>query len=195
MGRSRAVGRDDAVTDAEARLAALEAHEEIRQLTARYALALDSRDVAALAGLFVDDVRTGDGGVGRAALAAWFDRILRPYTVTFHLVGNQVVDLVDADHATGVVYCRPEHRVGDQWIVMPMQYWDRYERRAGRWLFKSRSVHAFYAADVRRNPATVPGRFEFPGNPLLTRADLPERWDSWREFWRGDPDPDPEAGS
>jgi hypothetical protein len=171
------------MTDTNARVAALEAREEIRQLAARYAVALDSRDVRTLVELFVDDVRTADGGVGRDALAAWFDPILRPYGITFHFIGNHVIDLVDDDHATGIVYCRPEHEVGDLWVVMPVQYWDRYERRAGRWYFKSRSVHAFYAADVNENPLAVPGRFHFPGNPLITEADLPERWPSWREFW------------
>ena len=171
------------MTDIEARLAALEASEAIRQLVARYAVALDSRNVADLVDLFVDDVRTHDGGTGRDALAAWFDAILRPYTTTFHHLGGHVIDLVDADHATGVLYCRPEHEVGEDWVVMPMQYWDRYERRDGRWYFRSRSVHAFYAADVRDHPAGAPGRFHFPGNPLVTVADLPQRWPSWQSFW------------
>lgn len=173
--------------DLEARLAALEAREAIRQLVARYALALDSRNVADLADLFVSDVRTADGRQGRGALAEWFDGILRPYTTTFHLIGGHVIDLVDADHATGVLYCRPEHEVGDQWIVMPVQYWDRYAREDGRWYFRSRSVHAFYAADVLQNPTAVPGRFNFPGNPLITKADLPERWESWQRFWSTSP--------
>ena len=169
--------------DVEARLRAMEAREAIRQLVAHYALALDSRDTRTLAGLFVDDVKTGDGRVGRIALQDWFDGILRPYTITFHLIGNHVIDLVDETHATGVLYCRPEHQVGDQWIVMPLQYWDRYERHAGDWFFKSRSIHPFYAADVLQNPAQVPGRFNFPGNPMLDGADLPERWETWRRFW------------
>ena len=79
------------------RLAKLEAHEQIRQLAARYALALDSRDVATLVSLFVDDVQTGDGRVGREALAEWFDPILRPYRTTFHIIGNHIIDLVDED--------------------------------------------------------------------------------------------------
>jgi hypothetical protein len=74
------------------RLARLEAYEEIRQLAARYALALDSRDVPTLASLFVDDVQTGDGGVGHEALAKWFDPVLRPYGITFHLIGNHIID-------------------------------------------------------------------------------------------------------
>ena len=151
----------------EARLAKLEAHEEIRQLAARYALALDSRDVATLASLFVDDVQTGDGRVGREALAEWFDPILRPYRTTFHIIGNHIIDLVDDDHATGVVYCRPEHEVGDLWVVMPMQYWDRYERQDGQWRFRSRRPVVFYAADVLEHPLRVEDRFHFPDNPMI----------------------------
>ncbi|WP_169808637.1 nuclear transport factor 2 family protein [Microtetraspora niveoalba] len=175
------------MNDLEARVRRLEAVEEIRQLVSRYALALDGRDVTAMAALFVEDVRTHGGGVGREALAEWFGEILRPFTTTFHLVGNHVIDFVDEDRATGVVYCRPEHEVGDLWVVMPMQYWDRYERRDGHWYFASRSTHVFYAADVGENPLRVPGRFNFPGNPFIREADLPERWESWRRFWSTDP--------
>ena len=49
------------------------AHEEIRQLAARYALAIDSRDLDSLVGLFVDDVRVGRDERGREALRASFD--------------------------------------------------------------------------------------------------------------------------
>lgn len=165
------------------RLERLEGYEAIRQLASRYAAALDRRDVSAMAELFVDDVATADGGVGREALAAWLDPVLRPYSTTFHLIGNHVIDFQDDDHATGIVYCRPEHEVGDQWIVMPMQYWDRYERRGGDWFFKSRSPKVFYAADVLEHPLRVPDRFNFPGNPMITRAELPGRWESWQHFW------------
>ena len=37
------------------------AYEEIRQLVSRYAVATDRRDIDALVGLFVDDVRVGVG--------------------------------------------------------------------------------------------------------------------------------------
>lgn len=167
----------------EQRLARLEAYEAIRQLASRYAAALDRRDVGAMVELFVEDVRTGDGGVGRDALAAWLDPVLRPYRITFHLIGNHVIDLADDDHASGIVYCRPEHEVGRQWIVMPMQYWDRYERRDGAWYFKSRTPKVFYAADVLDRPSDVAHRFDFPGNPMITSAELPEREESWRRFW------------
>ena len=44
---------------AEQRLDRLESIEEIRQLVARYALAIDTRDLEALAGLFSPSVRIG----------------------------------------------------------------------------------------------------------------------------------------
>jgi hypothetical protein len=171
----------------DARIQALEAYEQIRQLAARHAHALDSRDIDELVALFVEDVQAGDGRVGRRALADWYDTVLRAFTTTFHLIGNHIIDLIDADHATGIVYCRPEHEAGDLWIVMPLQYWDRYERRDGTWYFESRSIHAFYAADVLETPTSLPGRFHFPGHPILKKAELPERWGSWQRFWAADP--------
>jgi len=172
--------------DLAARVDRLDSTEQIRQLAYRYAQALDSRDVTGLAALFVEDVTTHDGRVGREALAEWYDPVLRPYGITFHLVANHVIEFTDPDHATGTVYCRPEHEVDGEWIVMPMQYWDRYERRDGQWYFKSRSTHVFYAADVAASPLAASGRFHFPGNPFISRADLPERWQTWRDFWSAD---------
>jgi hypothetical protein len=173
------------------RIRELEAYEQIRQLAARYALALDSRDIDELVMLFVEDVEVPDGETGRAALGAWFSTVLKSFNVTFHLIGNHIIDLIDDDHAIGTLYCRAEHEVGESWIVMPMQYWDQYEFRDGTWYISSRTAHAFYAADIMENPTDVPGRFHFPGSPVLTAADLPERWDTWRRFWAADPAGDP----
>jgi SnoaL-like domain len=168
----------------EERIDRLEAEAEIRQLAARYSVALDSRNVPDLVALFATDVQTGDGGVGRDALAQWFDPVLRPYGITFHLIGNHVIDRTGVDTARGLVYCRAEHEVGEQWIVMPVVYHDRYVREPdGHWYFRSRKPKPLYAADVNENPLQVPGRFNFPGNPLIVAATLPEEWPSWQEFW------------
>ena len=53
------------------------AHDEIRLLASRYAVAVDSRDLDELVSLFVDDVRVGRDGdgnplVGRDALRESF---------------------------------------------------------------------------------------------------------------------------
>ncbi len=66
---------------------------------------------------------------------------------------------------------------------MAVCYFDRYERRDGDWFFKSRKPVVFYAVDVLQHPLRVEDRFHFPGNPMLDKAELPERWETWQTFW------------
>lgn len=159
----------------------LVAHEQIRQLASRYAVAIDSRDVDALVALFVDDVRVGRSARGRDALRASFDESLRAIGVSILDVGTHVIDLVDDDHATGTVYCHGEIQDGERWIHQAIVYRDTYERRDGAWLFVRRIHELFYGAEVGVNPLGLP-----PANwpeHHDGRGTLPERWDTWREFW------------
>src|SRR2546421_374171 len=80
----------------------------IRQLAARYALAVDSRDLDALVELFVPDVDCGRWGTGRPALRSFFASVLERFHRSVHLVAGHVIDLRGAE-ASGVVYCRAEH--------------------------------------------------------------------------------------
>lgn len=159
----------------------LVAHEQIRQLASRYAVAIDSRDLDALVALFVDDVRVGRSARGRDALRASFDESLRAIGVSILNVGTHVIDLVDDDHATGTVYCHGEIQDGERWIHQAIVYRDTYERRDGAWLFVRRIHELFYGAEVGVNPLGLP-----PANwpeHHDGRGTLPERWDTWREFW------------
>jgi hypothetical protein len=173
------------MTEAAQRIARLEAFEQIRELTARHAQALDFRDLDALVALYVEDVQAPDGRAGRAALGEWFDHALRAYSVSFHLIGNHLIDVLGDDRARGTLYCRAEYQVADRWIVMPMQYEDHYEQHDGSWLLRQRTARAFYAADVLERPSALPGRFDFPGHPEIRAAELPEAWQSWQRFWNG----------
>ena len=65
------------MNDLAARIDRLESIESIRQLAAKYSLALDMRDGDAWVGLFPQDVRVGNGETGRAALRRWFDDTMR----------------------------------------------------------------------------------------------------------------------
>jgi hypothetical protein len=161
-------------------LAELLAHEEIRQLAAHYAVYVDRRDFDALVQLFVDDVRVGRDTYGRSALKVSFEEQLRAVPISILNVGTHAIDLVDDDHATGVVYCKGEIQDGDRWIHQAIVYSDTYERRAGHWYFVRRVHELFYGAEVGVNPLTLP-----PANwPQQHdgKGTLPEKWDSWQQF-------------
>ena len=158
----------------------LVAHEEIRQLAAHYAVYVDRRDFDALVLLFIDDVRVGRDTYGREALWESFAGQMRAVPVTILNVGTHAIDLVDDDHATGVVYCKGELRDGDRWIHQAIVYSDTYERREGRWYFVRRIHELFYGAEVGVNPLTLP-----PANWPQHHdgmGTLPEKWDTWRSF-------------
>lgn len=168
-------------TDAE-RLARLESLDEIRQLVAKYCLALDMRDLDALCGLFPEDVRVSREASGRQALKIWFDQTLREqFTGTAHVTGNHIIEFDDDATARGLVYSRNEHETGDEWIIMTMMYWDRYERIDGRWLFRRRLPLYWYATDLNRPPIGAnkmrwPDREPYEGG----YADF---FPAWRKFW------------
>ena len=158
-------------------------HDQIRQLAAHYAVAVDSRDLDTLVGLFVDDVRVGRDTSGRDALRASFDESLRGIGISILNVGTHAIDLVDDDHATGVVYCKGEIQDGDRWVHQAIVYFDTYERRDGRWYFVRRAHELFYGAELGVNPLGLgPANWPERHAGLGTR---PDRWETWRRFWEG----------
>lgn len=163
------------------RLERLEGREEIRELATRYAIAVDSRDLDALVGLFVEDVRVGRDEAGRDALRSFFDRSLREVGVTILMVAGHTIDFDGVNHARGVVYCRGEIEVGGQWVIQAIQYRDTYERRDGRWYFARRDHLLWYGADVLRRPLGL-APADWPARPT-GRGTLPEVWPTWAEFW------------
>jgi hypothetical protein len=163
------------------RIERLESIEQIRQLPARYALALDMRDLDALAGLFPEDVEVGKSR-GREALRAWFDTTLRvQFAGTAHHVGNHVIEFEDADHARGVVYSKNEHETGTEWVIMQMMYVDDYERTAGRWFFRRRLPLYWYATDMNK-PPLGPDKMRWPGVTPY-EGGFHQLFPSWNEFW------------
>ena len=164
-----------------AALGRLEAYEAIRQLAARYAVAVDARDLDTLVALFVPDVRVGAGATGREALRDSFDASLRAIGISVLNVGTHVIDLVDADRATGIVYCKGEIQDGERWIHQAIVYDDEYRRVEGAWYFVRRVHRLFYGAEVGVNPLGLPPA-EWPRHHDGTGT-LPAAWATWERFW------------
>lgn len=165
-----------------ARIDRLESLDAIRQLAAKYALALDMRDMDAMVGLFPPDVRVGKEASGRAALRAYMDRTLRsPFTGTSHHIGGHVIEFDDPDHAHGIVYSKNEHETGDEWVIMQMMYADDYVRVDGRWHFARRLPLYWYATDLNK-PPIGPNKMRWPGGDW-SEGNFHALFPSFAEFW------------
>ena len=169
----------------EARLDRLESLDAIRQLVAKYCLALDMRDLDALCGLFPEDVRVSRDETGRRALKVWFDQTLRDqFTGTAHVTGNHIIEFDDPDHARGLVYSRNEHETGEEWVIMTMVYWDRYERVGGAWLFRRRLPLYWYATDLNAPPVGEK-KMRWPDREAYDGG-FAQFFPSWERFWSDD---------
>lgn len=164
----------------------MESLAQIRQLVMRYAHAIDSRNIDAMAGLFAPNVRVGKKESGREAIGKWYDRALRNPKTSIHFVVNHIIDFDDADHARGVVYCRDELEMVEsgEWQVGTIQYWDTYERFDGEWCFVERKFHRWYIVDALTRPGHGAGLNT--DDPLFARQ-LPEAYPTWHEFWAREP--------
>ena len=172
----------------EARIDRLESLDAIRQLPAKYALALDMRDMEAMVSLFPADVRVGKDASGRQALRAYMDRTLRsPFTGTSHHIGGHVIEFDDADHAHGVVYSKNEHETGDEWVIMQMMYVDDYVRADGRWHFARRLPLYWYATDLNQPPIGA-NKMRWPDTAWV-QGNYHKLFPSYAEFWSRDGDP------
>ncbi|MGP3791590.1 nuclear transport factor 2 family protein [Pseudomonas sp. B392_1p] len=169
-----------------ARLERVEAQLAIGQLPARYALAVDGRDLDALAELFAEDVDCGRWGKGREALKNFYasESILQAFYRSVHQICGQTLEFQDAEHATGTVYCRAEHEDGEHWVVMAICYFDQYQRHDGRWYFVRRDERHWYSTDWQQRPGN-PTWQSWPGKYTEARYQprLPAGFPSWEGFW------------
>ena len=169
------------MSDLQTRLERIEAQLAIQQLAARYAVAVDARDLDGWVQLFVAEVDCGRYGRGRDALKQFIEPAVRTFYRSIHQICGHVIDLVDADHAQGTVYCRAEHEAADQWVVMAICYFDTYERRDGQWYFVRRAEKHWYSTDVLSRPGQP--RFQNWGAWQDREPALPHHFPTWRGFW------------
>ncbi len=132
------------------------AYEEIRQLAAKYAAALDARRLDDLVQLFVDDVEVGSFGTGHAALRASLEASLAPLGTTILSVANQVIELEGLTEAHGEVYCSAEIEQGELWLRQRILYRDEYRHTSRGWKFVKRQHLLWYSAPMGVDPRTLP---------------------------------------
>lgn len=134
----------------------LDAIEAIRTLPLRYAVAIEHRDVDAMAALFSPHARFGAWGQGEEGLRALMGDTLRSSILAVILVANHLVEVDDADHAHGEVWarCYAQNDPGE-FTEQLIKYEDAYERLEGRWLFLHRRHRLWFGVHAP-TPLTQP---------------------------------------
>ena len=129
----------------EARLAVIEAKDEIRELTAKYCFAVAEGDADAIIDLFCPDgvfTMRDREWVGHDGLRALYDGAAAGVTPKPY-IQNHVIE-VDGDAATG--RCGVEIRMVNKGVANTVagHYFHSYRKVGGRWLFARRDFKIFH---------------------------------------------------
>jgi hypothetical protein len=152
---------------------------EIQQLAIGYVVGIDRRDVDMIAALFVPDVDCGHWGTGPDAFKRMYLENDSTFGVSIHQATNHLVTIDSAERASGVCYLMAEQQQHDgSWARLAGAYEDRYERVAGRWLFKARKLLFWH-----RDAAAPTGRRDPTYRTFSKWPTLPGAWPTWEKFW------------
>ena len=113
------------VEDVARRLRRLEDRAAIHDLVARYALAVDDHDYAALQGMYAADAVFRHAGAvlrGREAIVAFLQERAHLNGKTVHTPHTVVIDWVDDDTARGTVTGHAEIERGGGFLVAAFRY-------------------------------------------------------------------------
>ena len=172
----------------EERISRLEDRSEIIELAARYANAVDDRDIEAVGEMFCEDGVFGryngtDRAEGRDAIKAFYRERLGMVGPSFHYPHAHVIDFESESSARGTVTAHAEMGVADRLVITGFRYEDRYRKDSdGRWRFLQRLSRFYYmmAHDELDTAYSDPIRIRWPGEPMA--ADLPDPLDTWKQF-------------
>jgi hypothetical protein len=116
-------------------------------------MAIESRDVDAMASLFSPNARFGAWGEGEAGLRALMTESLASSVFAVILVANHLVEFDSPDRAHGEVWarCYAQNQPGG-FVEQLIKYEDSYERVADRWLFLRRRHRLWFGVDVDASP-------------------------------------------
>ncbi len=173
------------------RVACIEARQAIQDLVVRYGMAVDDRDMQLVGSLFTDDAvfRHGDDSIvnhGRAEIVDFYTDRLRAFGATYHYPHSHLIDIVDADTATGVVCAHAELGIDGRTYVTALRYHDRYRCVDGVWRFTERRLAMLYymdMADLANGGLAQNDRKRYFGT--VGPAEIPEKLPSWQAFFAG----------
>jgi ketosteroid isomerase-like protein len=175
----------------EKRIRRLEDREAIHELIARYAIAMDDRDLAAFPEVFTQDtvLRSQDGVMNAVGLAAVTELFRGRFLVlgpSNHFTHDKILqfDERDADVASGIVSSHAEMNRKGEAMLAAIRYHDRYRRDAGQWKIAERVLSFFYYVPTSQYlDALGPGlatRMRAYDTPRP--ADWPEGLSTWRHY-------------
>lgn len=152
--------------------------EQLRDLVARYAMAVDDHDLAAVEAMFHPDAvfdRDGHLARGWPEVAATLGASMRGFRRMLHTPHAAVVELVGPDAATGASTGHAELVTSRGVLLAAYRYADEFARHEGRWVFTRRAVRFVYATSALEYAATLPheDRVRFPGEDARPSAVVP----------------------
>lgn len=159
-------------------LAALLDREQMRDLVARYAFAVDDHDLATIATMFHPEAvfdRDGHCARGWPEIAETLAASMRGFRRMLHTPHANVVELTGPDAGRGISSGHAELVTSRGVLLAAYRYADQYARHDGRWCFTRRQVRFIYATSASRYSETLPeeDRVRFPGEEPRASAVLP----------------------
>ena len=153
--------------------------EELRDLVARYAFAVDDHDLTTLATMFHPDAvfdRDGHTAHGWTEIAETLGASMRGFRRMLHTPHAAVVELTGSETARGVSSGHAELVTSRGVLVAAYRYTDEFARLDGPWVFTRREVRFIYATSALEYAATLPepDRVRFPGDAPRPSAVIPK---------------------
>jgi ketosteroid isomerase-like protein len=177
----------------EGRIRRLEDRAELRELVARYCIAIDDRDIDAIARVFTADgrFRSRDGVMearGREAVLQQFRGRFAALKATNHIAHDQILTFgTDPNSAHGLVTSHAEVWRNGQALIAALRYEDVYRREEGEWRFADRLLSFLYYLPVGEYAEGLGSRRRMRAYGDQRPADYPESLPSWK-LYHGDSD-------